>query len=150
MIKSVLRNVVGFATNAINSFLGVVNQMIGAANSVAARLRLPTLPTLGQVQVPSFAGGGSTGNAPRSGGLDGQGGFIAMLHPRETIIDHASGAGGGASNITVPIQTGPVYRLPDGTDTISMADFHAGMKSLAAGIMAQLGTPAGRVVLRGA
>lgn len=98
--------------------------------------------------VPVFAGGGYTGNAPRSGGLDGQGGFLAMLHPRETVIDHSGGS--KASNITIPIQTGPVYRLPDGTDTVSVADFHAGMKSLAAGIMAQLGTPAGRVVLRGA
>jgi hypothetical protein len=36
----------------------------------------------------SFAGGGYTGNAPRAGGVDGQGGFPAILHPRETVIDH--------------------------------------------------------------
>ena len=39
----------------------------------------------------SYAGGGYTGNGSRSGGLDGQGGFLAMLHPRETVIDHARG-----------------------------------------------------------
>lgn len=38
----------------------------------------------------SFAGGGYTGSGPRSGGLDGQGGFMAMVHPQETIIDHRS------------------------------------------------------------
>ena len=46
----------------------------------------------------SFAGGGYTGNGGRGGGLDGQGGFLAMLHPRETVVDHTTGggAGGGA------------------------------------------------------
>ena len=36
----------------------------------------------------SFAGGGYTGNGPRSGGVDGQGGFPAILHPQETVVDH--------------------------------------------------------------
>ncbi len=36
----------------------------------------------------SFDGGGYTGSGPKSGGLDGKGGFMAMLHPRETVIDH--------------------------------------------------------------
>jgi hypothetical protein len=40
----------------------------------------------------SFAGGGYTGNAPRVGGLDGQGGFMAMLHPQETVVDHTRDA----------------------------------------------------------
>jgi tape measure domain-containing protein len=48
----------------------------------------------------SFDGGGYTGNGPRSGGLDGKGGFLAMMHPQETVIDHTkqrgnSGSGGG-------------------------------------------------------
>jgi len=43
--------------------------------------------------VPRFAGGGYTGNGPRTGGLDGRGGFMAMLHPRETVVDHTAGNG---------------------------------------------------------
>jgi hypothetical protein len=39
----------------------------------------------------SFDGGGDTGNGSRSGGLDGKGGFLAMMHPRETVIDHTRG-----------------------------------------------------------
>ena len=35
-----------------------------------------------------FDGGGYTGNAPRSGGIDGKGGFLAILHPQETVFDH--------------------------------------------------------------
>lgn len=40
---------------------------------------------------PSFDGGGHTGSGPRSGGLDGRGGFLAMMHPNETVIDHSRG-----------------------------------------------------------
>lgn len=36
----------------------------------------------------SFDGGGFTGNGSRSGGMDGKGGFAAMLHPNETVVDH--------------------------------------------------------------
>lgn len=35
----------------------------------------------------SFDGGGYTGDSPRVGGLDGKGGFLALLHPQETVID---------------------------------------------------------------
>lgn len=50
----------------------------------------------------SFDGGGYTGTGARSGGLDGKGGFMAMMHPQETVIDHSKGqtASGGA-NITL-------------------------------------------------
>ena len=36
----------------------------------------------------SFDGGGYTGSGARSGGLDGKGGFMAMVHPNEQIIDY--------------------------------------------------------------
>ena len=36
----------------------------------------------------SFAGGGYTGDGARSGGVDGQGGFPAILHPQESVVDH--------------------------------------------------------------
>jgi lambda family phage tail tape measure protein len=55
----------------------------------------------------SFAGGGYTGNGPRSGGLDGQGGFLAVMHPRETVIDHTKSApmttASGSTNITINV-----------------------------------------------
>jgi muramidase (phage lysozyme) len=38
----------------------------------------------------SFAGGGYTGSGSRSGGIDGQGGFPAILHPNETVVDHSA------------------------------------------------------------
>jgi hypothetical protein len=99
--------------------------------------------------VLTYAGGGYTGNGARSGGLDGQGGFMAMLHPRETVVDHMkTGAGGGVPNIT--IQTGQVLQTPDGSQWVSMADLEQAMRATAAGVLGQLRTPAGRVAMRGA
>lgn len=58
-----------------------------------------------------FEGGGYTGQGSRSGGLDGKGGFMAMVHPNESIIDHTTAGGssatGGASGTVV-------IRLADG------------------------------------
>ena len=60
------------------------------------------------VASPSFDGGGYTGNGSRTGGLDGKGGFWAMMHPQETVIDHTKSSGkgvslGGSSNVTVNV-----------------------------------------------
>ncbi len=46
----------------------------------------------------TFAGGGYTGDAPRTGGIDGQGGFPAILHPQETVVDHYGDARSAMSN----------------------------------------------------
>jgi len=45
----------------------------------------------------SFDGGGYTGMGARAGGIDGKGGFPAILHPNETVIDHTKGQGMGAT-----------------------------------------------------
>lgn len=52
-------------------------------------------------------GGGFTGHGSRSGGVDGKGGFGAILHPNETVIDHTKGQGMGVVvNQTINITTG--------------------------------------------
>ena len=53
----------------------------------------------------SFDGGGYTGRGSRSGGLDGKGGFLAMLHPNETVLDHTKGqsGSGGSTNVIVNV-----------------------------------------------
>lgn len=45
----------------------------------------------------SFEGGGYTGSGSRSGGIDGRGGFPAILHPDETVIDHTLNASAATS-----------------------------------------------------
>jgi len=57
----------------------------------------------------SFDGGGSTGPGARTGGVDGKGGFPALLHPNETVVDHTKGqrmSGGNNIAIYVNSQTG--------------------------------------------
>lgn len=47
--------------------------------------------------VASFEGGGFTGRGARSGGMDGNGGFLAMLHPNEKVTDLHNGGGSGVT-----------------------------------------------------
>lgn len=47
--------------------------------------------------IPGFDGGGFTGVGARTGGVDGKGGFPAILHPNETVIDHTRGQSASGS-----------------------------------------------------
>jgi hypothetical protein len=69
------------AESLFNSAAGFFNQG-GGSNSEAS-----TLARL----FASFDGGGYTGPGARTGGMDGRGGFLAMVHPNETVIDHTRG-----------------------------------------------------------
>jgi hypothetical protein len=140
-VRGVINSALSLAGRGINAFIEQINRLIAAANSVSAAVRGPQLGMIQPVQVPQFAGGGYTGNGPRSGGLDGQGGYLAMVHPQEQIIDLARSAPraatGGAAPAGAPrtggtfapvfnlSNNGPVYRLPDGTDAVSLADAQA-------------------------
>ena len=54
---------------------------------------------------PTFDGGGFTGYGSRSGGIDGKGGFPAILHPNETVLDHTRGqvGPGGSQSFAMTI-----------------------------------------------
>lgn len=73
---------------------GKLNDLFGRANGnigfALDRLETARQQIYSLGGTPSFDGGGFTGLGSRSGGLDGKGGFMAMLHPRETIIDHTN------------------------------------------------------------
>lgn len=54
----------------------------------------------------SADGGGYTGMGNRAGGVDGKGGFPAILHPNETVIDHTKGQSvGGTATVNFNIST---------------------------------------------
>ena len=67
---------------------------IFAATAVAAGLA-----NVAAIKSSSFEGGGFTGMGARAGGMDGKGGFPAILHPNETVIDHTKGQGQGITII---------------------------------------------------
>jgi len=81
----VVKQITGFISKAIGGMFGPIDTTItpGVGNSYG-------LPA-------SFNGGGYTGNGARAGGLDGKGGRMAMIHPRETVIDHTKGQGQGVT-----------------------------------------------------
>ena len=57
-------------------------------------------------KTPSGNGGGFTGLGSRTGGVDGKGGFPAILHPNETVVDHTKGQSmGGTSTVNFNIST---------------------------------------------
>ena len=51
----------------------------------------------------SFEGGGDTRKGPRTGGLDGKGGYLAMVHPQERIVDLTDTANGGQVSTVVNV-----------------------------------------------
>lgn len=89
-IRSALQSVLSPQGGAGGGFGGFLSGLIGG----------------GKGGLFSFDGGGFTGYGSRSGGIDGKGGFPAILHPRETVIDHTRGqrAGGGSMNVTIDLR----------------------------------------------
>ncbi len=67
----------------------------------------------------SFAGGGYTGSSSRSGGIDGMGGFPAILHPNETVIDHRAGMPAAAPAAPQPVQITYNIQSWDSRDTMT-------------------------------
>ena len=147
-IRGVLNSIINAIVGAVNGVLSQINRAIGAANQLASTLRLPQLPTLPLLSAPSFEGGGYTGDGPRVGGVDGRGGFPAILHPRETVIDHTMPAPGGSLQLT--IQTGPVLQQADGSQWVRREDLQRAMEATAAAVYGSLRSPSGRAVMGGA
>ena len=66
----------------------------GLNNALGGLLGGGPLNAMGSGPLASFDGGGHTGFGARSGGLDGRGGFLAVMHPRERVIDETRGGRG--------------------------------------------------------
>jgi hypothetical protein len=96
-IAQAIMNTFTGATNALERYpppLSFAMAALTVANGMAQ---------VAQIRSQSFEGGGFTGFGARSGGVDGRGGFPAILHPNETVVDHSQGQGMGA-NVTFNIQ----------------------------------------------
>lgn len=75
---------------------------VGEAHAnVAMAMGFATAGMIAGQTLASFEGGGFTGYGARAGGMDGKGGFMAMVHPNETIVDHTRGEGTGQAPVNV-------------------------------------------------
>jgi hypothetical protein len=98
-IEQIYKDVLGRTADAVG--LAFYRGNLSAGNSsldqiranISASTEAATFNSTGIARLPSFDGGGYTGNGSRTGGLDGQGGFMAMMHPQETVTDHTRGGG---------------------------------------------------------
>lgn len=81
------------ATLAMSSYPPPLNFVMAAATVASG------LGQVAQIKAQSFEGGGFTGKGSRSGGIDGRGGFPAILHKNESVIDHTKGQGMGGITI---------------------------------------------------
>ncbi len=82
----------------------VVQQMINSFGGMLSGSSNPIVSALGGA-LESYEGGGYTGSGSRSGGMDGRGGRLAMIHPRETVVDHTKAGSGGSGEAVVVNQT---------------------------------------------
>jgi len=100
-IAQALMNTYQGATLALATYPGPVGIALAATTVAAGMANVANIKA--QTFQGSFEGGGFTGMGSRTGGIDGKGGFPAILHPNETVIDHTKGQGAGMTvnvNIT--------------------------------------------------
>ncbi|MBN9674645.1 hypothetical protein [Salipiger bermudensis] len=94
-----------FISSGISDMLSSVFGAVGAGGGLFGGAAAPAfagnIPTGAYA---SFDGGGYTGAGSRTGGIDGKGGFVGILHPNETVIDHTKGGGLGAkTEVNMPV-----------------------------------------------
>ena len=107
--KSLKEAMLDVLSTILDKIIEIMMQPIfdGIARGIAGNI----FGALGMPVLPSYAGGGSTGGGSRSGGVDGQGGFMALLHPKETVLDHTKGqsVGGGGGVVELRITEGSMF-----------------------------------------
>jgi hypothetical protein len=90
---------IGIAT-AMAPAAALTSLATGGTNAIGAQAGMASTAALSKaIALASFEGGGFTGTGARSGGVDGKGGFPAILHPNETVVDHTKGQGQGITII---------------------------------------------------
>ncbi len=85
------------------SFKGFADQAIKELLRIAVQQTIMAPLTNMFKGMFSFDGGGFTGSGSRTGGVDGKGGFPAILHPNETVVDHTKGQGSGGATVNFNI-----------------------------------------------
>lgn len=101
-LMSIVANTQSAAMKAYNALaaIPIIGPPLGAAAAVA--VGVAGAAAAAKVSgLASFDGGGYTGAGPRVGGVDGKGGFMAVMHPQERVIDEYRGQSAGGSQQSV-------------------------------------------------
>jgi tape measure domain-containing protein len=156
-IKSVVRSMLQYIANTINSVIELVNYVIRGYNSIPVA---GDIPQLGYVTVPAFAEGGTV-NRPTLA-MVGEGGEREYIVPESKmatassrfltgsrgadVIPSSSGGGSSSRAPVINITTGPVLEF-DGQRYVRMEDLEKAMRVTADGVIGRLRTPAARIAL---
>ncbi|WP_373945091.1 hypothetical protein [Paracoccus marcusii] len=92
-IRSAIAGQFGSGGGGFNP-LAFLGNVFGGGDALNSGLRGAGLNPVG-----SWDGGGFTWSGPRSGGIDGKGGQLGILHPNETVLDHTRGQGAGGQSV---------------------------------------------------
>lgn len=98
--QTILDSIAKLIQSAVSGFASLAKTAFSVVGSALGNIDLTGLFSF----IPGFDGGGFTGGGARAGGLDGRGGFMALLHPNEQVVDLTRGGGavtGVAGGITV-------------------------------------------------
>ncbi len=142
-IKGIINNVLGFVGNAINATINRINSLIQGVNNISSKVGIPAIPTIPNVDIPKFAKGGMVNGAQLA--VVGEAGpeyivpagkaqgfaknILAGVRGPGAIPAYAEGGYVGPVNIT----TGPVMQQ-GGTNYVTMAQFEAGVRDVAAAV----------------
>jgi Phage-related minor tail protein. len=140
-IKGIINNVIGFVEGAVNNAINAINNLIRGVNRLSSKLGIPAIPTIGNISIPRFAKGGMVNGAQLA--MVGEAGpeyivpagkaqgfaqnILAGVRGPAAIPAYAEGGYVGPVNIT----TGPVMQQ-GGTNYVTMAQFEAGVRDVAA------------------
>lgn len=107
MAKSVVDSLIKMLVQKylVDAAFGFITQKIDGSGTSTA----PNTNMGANLTPRNFNGGGFTGMGSRSSGVDGKGGFPAILHPNETVLDHTKGQSSGiivqqTINVTTGVQ----------------------------------------------
>jgi hypothetical protein len=158
-VKGVVRNLLQFVANAVNSVGSMVNTLIRAFNNLPG----PNIPLVPTFSIPEFAKGGVVDKATLA--------LIGENNEREYIVPESkmaaassrylagargsgvipsSSSGGGAVNSSqapvINITTGPLMQF-DGEEWVSRGDFEKGLQQVADAVLGRMRTPSARIAL---
>lgn len=92
---SIMAGIHAFSSTAAIPIVGppAAPAAMGAALAVTQPMAAGVAALSASAAVASYDGGGFTGMGARIGGMDGKGGKLALLHPREKVTDLTKGGG---------------------------------------------------------
>lgn len=97
LIRIEIKKAMVWAVGGDTSGSGVGSVLSAGASALGAYFGSGSTGSATYTGAYGFDGGGYTGDLPRVGGVDGKGGFMAVLHPQETVIDHTKPSRNGGA-----------------------------------------------------